>query len=209
MPDNNELVNMADQFRGLDMSALIGGPLKAACEAQVMLAASTADFIENVGLEAPDKNGVRKVRTTAFSFTRTASPDEKGNHGTEEVKMAVPLLSIVKIPSLMIQNVNVTFDMEVKSSVSSEKISDKSGSIDANAGLRIGPFSMNVKIKGSVSCHESNTRKSDNSAKYHVEVSAKDTGMPEGLARMLDILASASEPVSVSASGAGKEPKAA
>jgi len=209
MPNENELVNIADQFRGLDMSALIGGPLKAACEAQVMLAASTADFIENVGLNAPDKNGVRTVRTTAFSFTRTSSPDEKGNHGTEEVKMEVPFLSIVKIPSLMIQNVNISFDMEVKSSASSEKTSDKSGSIDANAGLRFGPFSMNVKIKGSVSCHESNTRKSDNSAKYHVEVTAKDTGMPEGLARMLDILSTASEPVSVKAVNADKEHKAA
>jgi len=209
MPNNNELVSMADQFRGLDMSALIGGPLKAACDAQVMLAASTAEFIENVGLNAPDKNGVRTVRTTAFSFTRTATPDGKGSHSTEEVKMSVPLLSIVKIPSLMIQKVNITFDMEVKSSVSSENTSDKSGTIDANAGLKIGPFSMNVKIKGSISCHESNTRKSDNSAKYHVEVLAKDTGMPEGLARMLDILATASEPVSVNSSDDADKKKAA
>ena len=64
---------MADQFSGLDMSALIGGPLKAACEAQMMLASSTAEFIENIGLEAPDKDGIRKVRTTAFSFTRTSA----------------------------------------------------------------------------------------------------------------------------------------
>lgn len=209
MPNNNELVNMADQFRGLDMSALIGGPLKAACDAQIMLASSTADFIENVGLNEPDKNGIRTVRTTAFSFSRTSAPDENGKHGTEEVKMAVPLLSIVKIPCLMIDNVNITFDMEVKSSVSSENTSDKSGTLDATAGLKIGPFSMNVKIKGSISCHESNTRKSDNSAKYHVEVSAKDTGMPEGLARMLDILATASEPVSISAASAENVPKTA
>ena len=45
----DELVKMADQFSGLDMSALIGGPLKAACEAQMMLASSTAEFIENIG----------------------------------------------------------------------------------------------------------------------------------------------------------------
>ena len=111
--------------------------------------------------------------------------------------MCVPFLSIVKIPTLMVDAVNITFDMEVKSSFSSENTSDKSGTLDADAGLKIGPFSMNVKIKGSISCHESNTRKSDNSAKYHVEVSAKDSGMPEGLARMLDILSTASAPVSV------------
>lgn len=191
------LVSMKDQFSGLDMSALVGGPLKAACEAQMMLAASTADFIESVGLEPPDKDGKRRVRTTAFSFTRAATSEDGKGIGTEEVSMEVPFLSIVKIPTLMVDTVDVVFDMEVKSSTSSENESDKKGELDAKAGLKIGPFSMDVHIKGSISCHEKNTRSSDNSAKYHVEVHAKDSGMPEGLARMLDILATASAPVAI------------
>lgn len=193
----DELVNISNQFSGLDMAALVGGPLKAACEAQMMLAKSTADFIENVGLEAPDEKGNRKVRTTAFSFTRATAADKVGEVGTEEVSMNVPFLSIVKIPTLMVDEVDITFDMEVKSSTSSESTSDKKGELEANAGLKIGPFHMDVKIKGSISCHDSNTRKSDNSAKYHVKVHAKDTGMPEGLARMLDILSTASAPVAI------------
>ena len=40
------LVSMANQFSGLDMAALIGGPLTAACNAQTMLARSTLNFIE-------------------------------------------------------------------------------------------------------------------------------------------------------------------
>lgn len=39
-------------------------------------------------------------------------------------------------------------------------------------GLQIGPFSMKAKVKGSISSHKENTRKSDNSAKYHVQVRA-------------------------------------
>lgn len=193
----DELVSIKDQFSGLDMSALVGGPLKAACEAQMMLAASTADFIENVGLEPADKDGRRKVRTTSFSFTRAATSQDGKAVGTEEVSMEVPFLSIVKIPTLMVDSIDVIFDMEVKSSSSSENTSDKKGELDAKAGLKIGPFSINVQIKGSIACHEKNTRSSDNSAKYHVEVHAKDSGMPEGLARMLDILATASTPVAI------------
>ena len=163
----------------------------------MMLAASTADFIENVGLEPADKDGRRKVRTTSFSFTRAATSQDGKAVGTEEVSMEVPFLSIVKIPTLMVDSIDVIFDMEVKSSSSSENTSDKKGELDAKAGLKIGPFSMNVQIKGSIACHEKNTRSSDNSAKYHVEVHAKDSGMPEGLARMLDILATASTPVAI------------
>lgn len=188
---------ISNQFSGLDMAALIGGPLNAACEAQSMLARSTINFIEQVGLEAPDGNNVRKVRTANFSFTRTAEGEEEGKHGSENVEMNVPLLAIVNVPALSIDNVDITFDMEVKSSSSSQSSNDKSASVDASAGAKFGAFSMNVSIKGSVSCHESNTRSSDNSAKYHVEVHASQQKTPEGLMRMLDIISSAVAPRSV------------
>lgn len=192
-----EANSVANQFSGLDMAALIGGPLKAACEAQMMLAHSTLNFIESVGLEAPDKDGVRKVRTANFSFTRASDSAEESKYGRENVEMNVPLLAIVNVPALTIDKVDVTFDMEVKSSMSSESKSDKQAELEANAGLKIGPFSMDVKIKGSISCHESNTRSSDNSAKYHVEVHASQQKTPEGLSRMLDIISSAVAPTNV------------
>lgn len=195
------LVSMANQFSGLDMAALIGGPLTAACNAQTMLARSTLNFIEEVGLEPADANGVRKVRTANFSFDRTADGTD-GKMGSENVEMNVPLLAIVNVPALSIDTVDVTFDMEVKSSTSSQSSSDKNTELDATAGLKIGPFSLDVKIKGSISCHESNTRSSDNSAKYHVQVHASQQKTPEGLMRMLDILSSAVAPSAVTANKA-------
>ncbi len=195
------LVSMANQFSGLDMAALIGGPLTAACNAQTMLARSTLNFIEEVGLEPADASGVRKVRTANFSFDRTADGTD-GKMGSENVEMNVPLLAIVNVPALSIDTVDVTFDMEVKSSTSSQSSSDKNAELDATAGLKIGPFSLDVKIKGSISCHESNTRSSDNSAKYHVQVHASQQKTPEGLMRMLDILSSAVAPSAVTANKA-------
>lgn len=191
------LVSISNQFSGLDMAALIGGPLSAACDVQMMLARSTLDFIENVGLDAPDDKGVRKVRTANFSFSRAGEGDGANQYRTETVEMNVPLLAVVNVPSLAIDKVDITFDMEVKSSTSSESKKDKQGELDASAGLKIGPFNMNVKIKGSISCHESNTRSSDNSAKYHVEVHASQQKIPEGLSRMLDIISSAVAPTDV------------
>ena len=195
------LVSMANQFSGLDTAALIGGPLTAACNAQTMLARSTLNFIEEVGLEPADASGVRKVRTANFSFDRTADGTD-GKMGSENVEMNVPLLAIVNVPALSIDTVDVTFDMEVKSSTSSQSSSDKNAELDATAGLKIGPFSLDVKIKGSISCHESNTRSSDNSAKYHVQVHASQQKTPEGLMRMLDILSSAVAPSAVTANKA-------
>lgn len=193
----NDLVKVQDQFSGLDMGALIGGPLKAACDAQIMMAKATSDFIQNVGMDAANASGVRKVRTVDFSFQRPSTAGDGKGIGMEKVNLSVPLLSIVKIPALSVDDVNVTFDMEVKSSVSSESSADEKVEAEAKAGF----FGASVSIKGSVSAHQSNTRKSDNSAKYHVEVHAKDSGMPEGLAKVLDILSTASAPAKIEAVG--------
>jgi hypothetical protein len=107
------------------------------------------------------------------------------------------VLAIVKVPSLSITTVDITFDMEVKSSESSKESTDASASLDAEMKFGWGMFSGTVRVHGSVATHKENTRSSDNSAKYHVAVQARDGGMPEGLARVLDILAQSIAPKAV------------
>jgi hypothetical protein len=110
----------------------------------------------------------------------------------------VPLLSIVKVPSLAISTVGITFDMEVKNSETNKDSFDAAAKMEAQAQVGWGPFSLKVNITGSVSSHKENTRQSDQSAKYHVEVRAEDKGMPEGLARVLDIVQSSIAPRQIS-----------
>ena len=68
------LVNMSNQFAGLPMRDLIGGPLQAACDAQNMLAAATSNFIQDVGLQksGDGANAALTARTVDFSFDRPA-----------------------------------------------------------------------------------------------------------------------------------------
>lgn len=181
-------MSVAEQFAGLDMKSLIGGPLTAAADASILLARSTADFINDVGFDA---NG--KVRTAAFGYERRSANDD-GTSNLEEMKVAVPMLAIVPIPNLQIDEVNVLFDMEVKQSEKSEKSTDLGASLSGSA--KFGP--VKVSITGSVSSHSSNTRSSDNSAKYHVDVKATNHGMPEGLSRVLDMMAACISPTLVS-----------
>ena len=194
-----ELVNMSDQFKGLPMGELIGGPLNAACEAQVKLAQATADFIKVIGFKPPPAGGDTYSggpRTALFSFKRPTGivAAEGGDNAHELVELDVPLLAITKIPNLSITTVDVTFDMEVKSSFGSKESSDQSAGIDAEMSIGWGVFKASAKIRGSVATHKENTRSSDNSAKYHVSVHAEDKGMPEGLARVLDIMQTACVP---------------
>ncbi|MDR1218860.1 MAG: DUF2589 domain-containing protein [Treponema sp.] len=177
-------MSIGAQFAGLDMENLIGGPLSAAANASVKLAKSTADFINTVGFN-PDKS----ARTMLFKYEKSDA-DALGNPIRNEMSLQVPLLAIVPIPNLQIDEVNIIFDMEVKECEKAESSLDAGGSFSASVG--IGPF--RVSISGSVSVHQSNTRSSDNSAKYHVDVRAANHGTPEGLSRVLDILAASAAP---------------
>lgn len=178
---------IAEQFAGLQMDQLIGAPLRAAADASTQLANSTADFINRVGF---DKDG--KVRTVAFGYQKR-STNEDGTSNLDEMKVDIPMLAIVPIPNLQVDEVNVLFDMEVKQSEKQESALDLSASITGTVNLGI----VKVSVTGSVSAHQSNTRSSDNSAKYHVDVRATNHGTPEGLARVLDMMAANVAPMLV------------
>ncbi|MGI4732347.1 MAG: DUF2589 domain-containing protein [Janthinobacterium lividum] len=202
-------INMGDQFRGLPMADLIGGPLMAACDAQVRLANATAQFIQLVGFvpkpgSQPGADGTISdlaVRTVDFKFDRPtagAVPDpQTGIVPTETVSLTVPLLAIVKVPALAIDTVDISFDMEVKNSESEKSSEDKSGKFSADASVDYGIFSLKVHVEGSVATHKENTRSTDQTAKYHVELHAADKGMPEGLSRVLDIMNTAIAPTQI------------
>lgn len=170
---------IAEQFAGLEMDKLIGGPLTAAADASTLLANSTADFINRVGFDAEGK-----ARTVAFMYQKR-SVNEDGTSNLDEMKIDVPMLAIVPIPNLQIDEVNILFDMEVKQSEKQESSMDLGASITGTLNLGI----VKVSVTGNVSAHSSNTRSSDNSAKYHVDVRATNHGTPEGLARVLDMMA--------------------
>jgi len=70
-----------DQFSGLDMDKLIGEPLRAACSAQSMVAATAAKFIEDVGLE--ELTDTKKVRTAEFSYERLVHGANGEKNGQE------------------------------------------------------------------------------------------------------------------------------
>jgi hypothetical protein len=196
--------SMGDQFRGLPMGDLIGAPLTAACDAQVRLANATADFIKVVGFLPPapdseDPSGVGGVRNVMFRFDRPSQsvPAGDGENPMETVELEVPLLAVVKVPNLSINKVDVSFDMEVKDASQFREATDTQAAMSAEAKIGWGPFRAKVNISGSISSHKENTRSTDQSAKYHVQVHAADDGMPEGLARVMGMIAQSVAPRSI------------
>lgn len=177
------------QFAGLPIDMLIGAPLTAAAKASMLMAKTTADFIDYVGF---DEKG--KLRTAAFMYHKRTMNDD-GTSSLDQLKVEVPMLAIAPIPNLQVDEVNVLFDMEVKQSERDNSETSASATASVNKKGWIAP---SFSVSGSVSAHSSHTRSTDNSAKYHVDVRATNHGTPEGLARVLDMLAANVAPALVS-----------
>jgi hypothetical protein len=160
--------SIASQFTGLPIETLISAPLVAAAEGQKSLAATTANFITEVGM---DKDG--KTKSVAFTY----------EDGSEHVELDVPLLSIINIPSLCVDTIDVEFQMEVSAQAASKSSTDASAELTAKAGF--GCYS--ASFTGKVSHHSENSRSSDSSAKYSISVKGKQE-KPEGLMKVLDML---------------------
>ena len=169
--------NKSEQFKDLDKNLLIGGPLKAACEAQVLLSEATADFINNICInDAAD-----------FSSDRVRSAAEKNEDVTEKVSLNVPMLAIVKVPALGVEEVDIKFDMEVKSAEDSP-VTESDSADRLKFDLDTVRTDLSVKVDGSA--HEGHTRDTGTSARYHIQVREGQKTLPEGLARVLEILES-------------------
>ena len=160
--------NIANQFTGLPIENLIAAPLLAAAEGQKSLAATTAQFITEVGM---DSSG--NTKSVAFKYA----------DGSESVALDVPLLSIINIPSLCVDTIDVEFEMEVSTQSASKSSTDSSAELSVKAGFGC----WSASFTGKVSHHSENSRKSDSSAKYSISVKGKQE-KPEGLMKVLDML---------------------
>ncbi|MBQ4836914.1 MULTISPECIES: DUF2589 domain-containing protein [Pseudoalteromonas] len=119
--------NIASQFSGLPMKALIGAPLKAATDANAMIANAQTQFILTTCFEKSNDSGNQLV-PKMVNFTLSRSVIEKdGSISTQPIKMdiSIPLMTLIPINSLAIEKLKVSFNMEVKSSREIKKKEDR------------------------------------------------------------------------------------
>lgn len=181
--------NVANNFRGLPIEELIAAPLKAVSDSQRQLALSTYDYIMQIGFNH-DKGNVTTPRVVRFDLER---PTKQG--GMAKVAVQAPFLSIVPIPAIMVNEVNIDFQMEVTDTQTTKNTT--TGSVDTEVTGSYGFFFARgtVKVNGKVSSNRENTRTTDQTAKYQVRVVARQHSPTEGLSKLMDILSSCVEEI--------------
>lgn len=178
-------------LNGLPFDTLIAAPLDAAIKAEAKAAQTSWEFIKEVGLQ--EDNGQKKAVTVDFIYTSNG----------REVKLIVPLLAIVPIPYISVDDITIDFKANISASSTVSQEDNSSQAIDAGGegSVRVGwgPFSAG-KIKLNANYSSKKDSKATQESKYSVEytmdihVGASQADMPAGLATILNILQSSITP---------------
>ncbi|USD36025.1 DUF2589 domain-containing protein [Ferrimonas sp. SCSIO 43195] len=187
----NDTTQTSDQLQGLPMSHLIGGPLSAVCEGQAQLARTTQEYIQDVGM-----TGDNQLRMIEFSFDRPlehTNADGSVDVKLQQYKVQVPFIAIVSVPNLQVEQADINFTMELKSS---HYVQRKPSPAPMNSQAEqpsSGPSTKRTVLTGSVT----SSNHSRNSATLDIRIQARQQGMPEGLSRVMDMLHKSIVPLEV------------
>ena len=218
---DKDLVSMTQQFSGLPMDSLIGGPLNAAATANSSMAITQTKFMLDTcfeKIELPNQDNVDEnnkkynYKPIMIAMSLDRGVIEPGNNNGDqatiqnvETSFNLPLLTIIPINSLGVDEVGIDFEMEVKSSFSDEQTDTKenqiktSGSFEAKVGY--GPFSASVKGSASYDHKDSTTHSThyqkSNSAKYTVKVHAGQLPVPKGVNTIIEAFSKSIEPITL------------
>ena len=148
--------NVTDNFKGLPMRELIAAPLIAAAEAQQELAATAWNFYQKIAFDEDGKT----ARVLEFDIKRPIQQDGKMTTMSQSVK--APFIGLVPIPSLLIDRVDVDFQMEVTDT--SNVKSTTNAEVETKASAK--HWFINAEISGKVTTARENTRMTNQTAKY-------------------------------------------
>lgn len=193
MPTQDAASKSLGALNGIPFESIIGGPLSACIKAQAEAAVSTVNFIESVGLKGTGDK--KEAVYVVFSYVQNG----------RKVNVSVPLLTIVPIPYIAINNISLEFKVAITGTDSSSVVDEES--LESNetkeeSSKKGGGWltkRKTSKMTTSVSTKKDSKSTQDSTfsieATMDVKVQAGQESMPAGMAKVLELLGSAMDVV--------------
>ena len=150
-----------------------------------------------LSLRSFDDSG--NTRFIEFDLDRPA--ETIGGYQSVKTHVQAPFLGLVPIPSLLVDTVNIEFQMEVSATETAKTTTNNEVSTNTQAKYGFLGLGGSTTVSGKVTSARENTRSTNQSAKYQVRVNARQMAPSEGLARLMDILASCTQALPSTAGG--------
>lgn len=207
MADESPKSSIASEFSGLPMKALIAAPLKATADASGMVARSQLQFILSTCFEKEGESGQLKPIMIRFTVERQVLK-ANGEPADENAKMefTIPLLTLVPLNTIAVNELDVSFEMEVKSSTenfSNNIQTDNKDKSHPNGKKKTdvtGPYyddEFHCELHGSLAKKTTNREGSSRSgnARYDIKLQAGKAPLPLGLTTIIDAFTKSIAPI--------------
>jgi len=174
-PENKMTVSPAE-FEKIPLEFIIATPLLTTINAHKMAAIATLDFITQL------KN------TPNAEFTvQVKNVGADGKETLQDRKISVPLLSIVKVPSLSFDSLDVSFNYSIQQVYkgSSEKSASLKGEIKTT-GL-LSKF-VGASFSGSIEKKSSEELSTSRSGNLEIKIHVSESATPPGLQKIIDAM---------------------
>jgi hypothetical protein len=179
-----QAIDAGAEFKSFDLKSIIGDPLYAAVQAQATAAQATRQYIESMIDKATGK-------PITVNFVADYKDDAGGSKRTT---IETPLLAIVPTPHLRIDSVDIDFKYSISQTISESKTDEKSAELEVSAKAFWGWGAAQAKFKGQVMSKSQEDSQTNRAGALNIRVHASESAMPEGLARMLTLLANTVQP---------------
>lgn len=206
-------VSIGAELQALPLAFLISAPLTAAIEAQALAAQTTADFLTKVTLAEDAITGDLEAVMVKFGYTsQVPDPQTPGQVVPKDFTLSVPLMAITQLPYLRINDLSVDFEFkirdvqsvatrlklanEVSTGVTSKSTVDTSirggfGRFLSFGGTAKTETEVKFNATASATYQRAERHDTDRSATYKLSVNAVQDPIPEGMRRVLEIMANA------------------
>lgn len=185
--DQNVANKTIGALNNIPFESIIGGPLSACVKAQAEAAVSTVNFIEAVGLQE-GANGTKEAVYVVFSYLQNG----------RRANISVPLLALVPIPYISINNIELDFKVTINGTEESHL--EDGSSVESTSNYEKstkkggGWLTKRTTTKMSTSISSKRDSKATQDSKFSIEstidvhVQAGQESMPSGMAKILAML---------------------
>lgn len=165
------------EFAKIPLDFVIATPLLTTIEAHKVAAETTLQFINELNDPA------KKVE-----FDTTVSEiDDKGIVSSKNRKITVPLLALVKVPSLTFDSLSISFNYNISQVYTESKKTASKANLEVGTSGLLSRF-VSAKLSGSIE-HTSNRENTTNrGGTLDVKVHVSESPLPAGLQKVINAI---------------------
>ncbi len=166
------------EFAKIPLDFIIATPLLTTIQAHRLAAETTLDFVKNI-LPSASTNVEMKMKVRQKKADGTDDEVEK--------TISVPLITLVKVPSLTFDSLSVSFNYNISQIYNEKESSAQSLKLDIGTkGLLKGL--LNASLTGSVDHSRTRENTANRGGSLEVKLHVSESALPAGLQKIIDAL---------------------